>query len=112
MRDRGVASVVSGLVALPVSVAVSAQVYTWKDSEGVTHYSQRPPRDATVEPSAIEVPATPSTRAAGDDDYFSVIRQAERMEKSRLENETSKQKSTFLLQTIFLIFEILGILIF
>lgn len=75
------------LVALPLSTADAAQVYTWTDSEGVTHYSQRPPRDAAVEPSAMEMPTAPAGRAVQDDDYFSVIRQAERMETRRLENE-------------------------
>lgn len=84
---RSLAPILYCLLTLLLSVANAAQVYTWKDSEGVTHYSQKPPRDAAVEPSAIEVPTAPAERATRDDDYFSVIRQAERMETRRLENE-------------------------
>jgi len=66
--------------------AYAGAVYTWVDPGGVTHFSETPPPEPGVQPRMIEL--TPLPPPPPDyDDYYSVIRQAERMEKRRLENE-------------------------
>ncbi len=75
------------LVAVFMTYAIAAPVYTWIDQDGVTHYSETPPENHAVDSEMIELEPAPAAGPAPDDDYFSVIRQAERMEKSRLENE-------------------------
>ena len=71
----------------------AAELFKWKDADGVTHYSDEPPappvsefkslefRDSSVSGSGV----TSDASAAAD--YFSVINQAKRMEASRLERE-------------------------
>jgi len=73
--------VVVGCIAAAVCLPAFAQVYTWKDDKGVTHYSDSPPPKGTqskqfrpdpVPPTPIPaavaapkvVPASPSTNAA------------------------------------------------
>ena len=75
------------LLSLFVTFAGATQVYTWVDDSGVTHFSETPPADREAETQRIEI--TPSTAPASvtDDDFFSVVNQADRMEARRLENE-------------------------
>jgi hypothetical protein len=73
------------LAGLPQAPADAGAVYTWVDPNGVTHFSEAPPPDPGVQPAMIEL--MPPPPPADTDDYYSVIRQAERMEKRRLENE-------------------------
>jgi hypothetical protein len=74
------------LAGLPLPRAHAEAVYTWVDPYGVTHFSEAPPPDPAVRPAMIEL--TPLPPPPSDyDDYYSVIRQAERMERRRLENE-------------------------
>jgi Domain of unknown function (DUF4124) len=61
-------------------------VYTWVDPHGVTHFSESPPPDPGVQPAMVELRPMPPP-PSDYDDYYSVIRQAERMERRRLENE-------------------------
>ena len=75
------------LAALPPSVAHAEAIYTWVDKLGVTHFSETPPLDPAVQPAMIEVTPPPPAPPPEYDDYYSVIRQAERMERRRLENE-------------------------
>jgi hypothetical protein len=75
------------LVLLPQTQARAGAVYTWVDNLGVTHFSQTPPPDPGIEPSMIELKPLPPAPRSEYDDYYSVIRQAERMERRRLENE-------------------------
>jgi len=73
------------LAGTPQLQAVAGTVYTWVDAQGVTHFSETPPLDPSVRPAMIDLrPPPPPTN---HDDYYSVIRQAERMERRRLENE-------------------------
>jgi hypothetical protein len=67
--------------------AVAGTVYTWVDAQGVTHFSETPPPDPSVQPAMIDLMSLPPPPPTDDDDYYSVIRQAERMERRRLENE-------------------------
>jgi hypothetical protein len=75
------------LMLLPQPQACAGTVYTWVDNLGVTHFSQTPPPDPGIEPAMIEIKPLPPTPPPEYDDYYSVIRQAERMERRRLENE-------------------------
>lgn len=68
------------------SHALAGAVYTWVDPDGVTHFSETPPPYPGVPARMIELAPLPPPPAEHDD-YYSVIRQAERMEKRRLENE-------------------------
>jgi hypothetical protein len=74
------------LAGLPQARAHAGAVYTWVDPGGVTHFSETPP-DPGVESAMIELRPLPPPPPPDYDDYYSVIRQAERMEKRRLENE-------------------------
>ncbi|WP_166636848.1 DUF4124 domain-containing protein [Cognatilysobacter terrigena] len=56
------------LAALPV---VAAQVYTWKDAKGVTHYSDAPPAGQKMKPRefgnhGVTTPAAPKAVANAD----------------------------------------------
>jgi hypothetical protein len=73
------------LVLLPQPQARAEAVYTWVDNFGVTHFSQTPPPDPGTEPAIIELNPPPPPPEYND--YYSVIRQAERMQRRRLENE-------------------------
>ena len=75
------------IAALSMVHAMAAPVFTWVDPDGVTHFSESPPEDDSIESFRIELEQAPAAGPAPDDDYFSVVRQMERMEKSRLENE-------------------------
>jgi hypothetical protein len=67
--------------------AHAGAVYTWVDPQGVTHFSEAPPPDPTIQPAMIDLRPLPPPPPSDYDDYYSVIRQAERMERRRLENE-------------------------
>lgn len=70
-----------------------AELFKWKDADGVTHYSDDPPPSSVTEFKSLEFQdssasgSKPSPGATADADYFSVINQAKRMEASRLERE-------------------------
>jgi hypothetical protein len=66
--------------------ADAGTIYTWVDAHGVTHFSESPPPDPAVRPAMIDLRPLPPP-PSDYDDYYSVIRQAERMERRRLENE-------------------------
>jgi hypothetical protein len=74
-----------GLAGLPPAAAYAGAIYTWVDAGGVTHFSESPPPDPVTQPAMIEL--MPPPPPADTDDYYSIIRQAERMERRRLENE-------------------------
>jgi Domain of unknown function (DUF4124) len=74
------------LTGLPQTQALAGVVYSWVDPHGVTHFSETPPPDPAIQPAMIELRPLPPP-LADDDDYYSVVRQAERMERNRLENE-------------------------
>jgi hypothetical protein len=74
------------LVVLPLLQAHAGAVYTWVDPIGVTHFSETPPPDPAIQPDKIDLRPLPPPPSDADD-YYSVVRQAERMESRRLENE-------------------------
>lgn len=74
------------LAGMPQMQALAGVVYSWVDPHGVTHFSETPPPDPAIQPAMIELRPPPSP-PPDYDDYYSVIRQAERMERRRLEND-------------------------
>jgi hypothetical protein len=49
----------AGCIVAVMAAAVSAQVYTWKDAKGVTHYSDSPPANANQKVRTVDVPPAP-----------------------------------------------------
>ncbi len=76
------------LLLLATPLAGAAQIFTWVDDRGVTHFSETPPPENTAESRRIDI-ETPAQRGpyTASDDFYSVINQAARMEARRLENE-------------------------
>jgi len=77
------------IISTSVSAISAAQVYTWVDDSGTTHFSEAPPLEPATDTSLVEVlPASGAAPGDGiDDGFYSVINQAERMQTRRLENE-------------------------
>jgi hypothetical protein len=75
------------LAGMPQIQADAGAIYTWVDAHGVTHFSETPPPDPAVQPAMIDLRPLSPPPPSDYDDYYSVIRQAERMERRRLENE-------------------------
>ena len=74
------------IITLPV--CAGGAVYQWVDTQGVTHFSETPPAATGVEVTRIELDPAPA--AGFSDDYFSVVNQAMRMERRRLEAEAAR----------------------
>ena len=54
----------AGCIVAVMAAAVSAQVYTWKDAKGVTHYSDSPPpASANQKVRTVDVPPAPPAQA-------------------------------------------------
>ena len=77
---------VSLVLLASVDRASAGEIYTWKDAAGITHYSETPPPDPSLQARPIELPELPPVMPMPDD-YYSVINQLKRMQKQRLENE-------------------------
>jgi hypothetical protein len=75
------------LLSVPASLASAAQVYTWVDAVGVTHFSETPPPNPATGTQLVNIQPSPTSADAPVEDFYSVINQAERMEKSRLAKE-------------------------
>jgi hypothetical protein len=73
------------LAVVPMQSAVAAEVYTWVDAEGVTHFSQLPPRDESVQAQTIELAPTPAS--AEPSPAASIIELANQLEAARLARE-------------------------
>jgi hypothetical protein len=86
-------SVTLGVCCLAITLLAHAGeqiVFTWVDANGVTHYSETPPEDTAVEAFQVELEQAPAAGPAQDADHYSVVKQAQRMEQSRLANERIK----------------------
>ena len=75
------------LLTLSVSLTSAAQVYTWVDDSGVTHFSETPPAERATDTQLIDITPTAAPASNADNDFYSVVNQADRMETRRLENE-------------------------
>ena len=75
------------LLTLPTTFAGATQVYTWVDDAGVTHFSETPPPDPATDTRLVNIQPPPAPVDAPAEDFYSVINQAERMERSRLASE-------------------------
>lgn len=75
------------LLLLPIAQSSAEQAYTWIDKNGTTHFSESPPHDETIGAEQINLLPAPSAGNVSGDDFYSVVKQADRMEKKRLENE-------------------------
>jgi len=75
------------LLLLPIAQSSAEQAYTWIDESGTTHFSEAPPNNKTISVEQINLLPAPSTGSISDGDFYSVVKQADRMEKKRLENE-------------------------
>jgi hypothetical protein len=70
-----------------LSTSSAGVVYTWVDDNGVTYFSDTPPTDESISVVLIEDLTPPATGMAMDEDYYSVVNQARRMETQRLLSE-------------------------
>jgi hypothetical protein len=77
----------STLLLLPLAQPGAEQAYTWVDENGTTHFSETPPHNESINAEQINLLPAPSAGNVSDDDFYSVVNQADRMEKNRLENE-------------------------
>ena len=75
------------LLLLPIAQTSAGQVYTWVDESGTTHFSEAPPNDEAISAEQINLQPAPSAGNIIGDDFYSVANQADRMERTRLENE-------------------------
>jgi hypothetical protein len=78
------------LLALMSTPVFAGPIYTWVDRDGVTHFSESPPENASVKARQIQVEPVPVVGNTGGDDYYSVVQQLDRMQKRRLENERAQ----------------------
>jgi hypothetical protein len=75
------------LLLLPLAQSGAEQAYTWIDESGTTHFSEAPPHNEAVNAEQINLLPAPSAGNISDSDFYSVVNQADRMERRRLENE-------------------------
>lgn len=82
---------ISLLTCLLYMEVVQAQtIYTWVDEDGVTHFSQTGPADGSQPAETLDIEPPPAPARTPDEDYFSVIRQSQRMHEQRIELEKAR----------------------
>lgn len=85
--------------AVTLPVYAGGAVHKWVDAQGVTHYSDQLPEDASNAVKQIDVSNVYSTGSTNyQDDYYSVTNQwarmrEERLERKQLQLEKVKQKA-------------------
>ena len=77
------------VVALLAATAVSAQIYEWKDAQGKTHYSDKPP----VETSRVKKIAPPETSASSDTTQKTVSDRELEFRKRQKETQENADKT-------------------
>lgn len=78
----------SGLLLLAaLSTGSAGPVYTWVDAVGVTFFSDTPPPDESISVRLIEDLPPPAAGRPVNEDFYSVVNQARRMESRRLLSE-------------------------
>jgi hypothetical protein len=70
-----------------LSSSSAGPVYTWMDDSGITWFSDTPPTDESINAGLIEGLPPPAAGMPVDEDFFSVVNQAKRMETRRLLSE-------------------------
>jgi len=70
-----------------LSSSYAGPVYTWSDAAGITHFSDKPPADETLDVHQFDYQQPAVSGGSLDDDYYSIARQLERMEARRLASE-------------------------
>lgn len=73
------------LLVVALLPAHAEPIYSWVDADGITHFSELPP-PGPYEAMQLDLPPYPAA-SPPDDEYFSVINQAARMQAQRLERE-------------------------
>lgn len=61
---RFVRALLAGLLCLPLAAAMAAEVYTWTDSDGVIHFSDRQPQNLDAQTLDIDEDYRPGTTDA------------------------------------------------
>jgi len=95
MKTKQLLGILALTFVLPADGADSdatGQVYEWKDAQGVVHFSDQPPANPASSVEVQTLPETP-TRPQGDDDYYSVENQAERLEQDRERREAARRET-------------------
>lgn len=82
--------IVATLVYIASLSAFAAGVHKWVDENGVTHYSDEAPTSSATQVTFIEVPATYSTAANVENEYYSITNQWMRLHKERIAREKIK----------------------
>ena len=79
---------------LPVASYAGDVVLKWVDENGVTHYSQTPPPEGAVteDLQKLRFVSYETEEPEEEDDYYSVINQANRLRASRLELEKHRDQ--------------------
>jgi hypothetical protein len=87
MKRLSLQLIAAALACYSLWPALAADVHKWVDEQGVTHYSDEAPE--AIETTLIDLPDPVIDRSgSGDgDDYYSISRQWERMNRERLERE-------------------------
>jgi hypothetical protein len=75
------------LIVANTGIASADQIYKWTDSDGLTHYSEAPPLALTESVTILGINISGHHGNIGQDDYYSIVNQARRMEESRLKKE-------------------------
>lgn len=61
---RFVRVLLAGMLCLPLSAALATEVYTWTDSDGVIHFSDRQPQDQAAQTLDVDEVYRPGTTDA------------------------------------------------
>lgn len=77
------------VVAMLAATAVNAQIYEWKDAQGKTHYSDKPP----VETSRVKKIAAPETSASADPTQKTMADRELEFRKRQKENQENADKA-------------------
>lgn len=75
------------LVCCATPPAFAVGVHKWVDEEGVTHYSDEAPEATETTLIDLPDPVIVSSGAGDNEDYYSISKQWERMNRERLERE-------------------------
>jgi len=58
------------LLSLHASLSSAAQVYTWVDDAGITHFSETPPSDTATDTQLVNIQPPPAPANTPDGDFY------------------------------------------